>query len=280
MNQQTLKRAVSYRGPALHTGTVNTVTLRPAPENNGIRFRRVDMENVPEIPADVNHLAGTDRCTTLANGAAQVSTVEHIMAALRGFELDNVYVDLDGPEVPIGDGSAKCFTDLIMQAGLTPLDAPRKSFFLKSPVWVRDGDKTAVALPYDGFKVSFTFTNDHRHPALADLFAEYEVDAKTFAGELAPARTIGWLSEVEALQARGLVKGATMDMAVVLSEDRILTPMRFDDEPVRHKILDVVGDLSLVWGLRAHIICIRSSHALNSRLAQAIAAQQTQAEMS
>ena len=177
---------------------------------------------------------------------------------------------MDGPEIPIADGSAAHFVQMIQEAGPVQLDAERRVIKVEEPVWVRAGDKFAVALPYDGFKVSLTFTNDHNHPVLGDQFAEFDIDRQTFCEEIADARTIGWLSEVEALQARGLALGATMEMAIVISQDQVLTPLRYPDEPVRHKILDIVGDLYLVGYLEAHVVAVRSGHELNNRLARAI----------
>lgn len=246
------------------------MTLRPAAEGSGVVFRRIDLGPDATVPAAAEYVSRTDRCTTLARGDVEVSTVEHLLSALRGMDIDNVTIDIDGPEVPIADGSALRFVELIESAGVAIQAKERRVLTIDEPVWVRTDDSTAVAIPYDGFKVSFTFTNDHGHPVLGDLFAEVELSSTLFREEIAPARTIGWLSEVEALKARGLAQGATMDMAVVLSTEEILTPMRYPNEPARHKILDVVGDLFLAGYVCAHVIAIRSSHALNARLARAL----------
>lgn len=270
MMQMTLAREVAYTGPAIHTGTVNTLRLRPAAADTGVRFCRVDLKGRPIVAATPRHVTRTDRCTTIGADGAEVSTVEHLLSALRALGVDNVLVEIDGPEVPIADGSALTFVRLIAEAGLTQLGVARKVVAVTEPVWVREGPRALIALPYDGLKVSFTFTNDHGHPALSDLFAEWDVEPDTYSKEIAPARTIGWLAEVQALQERGLAQGARMDMAVVLSESEILTPLRFPDEPVRHKILDVIGDLALVGHLHAHIVAIKSGHALNNRLAREI----------
>ena len=279
MRQSTLQDAVTFSGVGLHSGSKCSVTLRPAPAGTGIVFRRIDLEGSPHIPAVVENVARTDRCTTIEAGSASVSTIEHLMAALRGMEVDNALVDVDGPEVPIADGSAAPFVRLIEQAGVAALDAPRRVVAVDRPTWVRSGDKVAVALPHDGFRVSFTFTNDHKHPALSDLFAEFDVSPEVFVEEIAPARTIGWLSEVETLRKNGLALGATMDMAVVIGHDRVLTPMRFHNEPVRHKVLDLIGDLYLAGFVRAHVICVRSNHAMNTSLARKIAWGKQEAEL-
>lgn len=279
MKQRTVAREVSVEGIGIHTGEAATVRIRPAPCDFGIRFRRVDLEGEPEVPATVEHVGQTRRCTCLVNGTASVSTVEHLMAALRGLEIDNALVEIDGPEVPIVDGSALPFVEALEKAGSVEQESDRKILAVKEPVWVRSGNRFAVALPLDGFRVSFTFTNDHKHPALSDLFAEFDIEPELFRREVAPARTVGWLSEVEALKASGLVRGATMDVAVVFGPEEVLTPLRYPDEPVRHKILDLVGDLYLAGHLHAHIVAVRSAHALNYELSKAILASQSLVEM-
>lgn len=233
------------------------------------------------ISAQVESVSQCERCTVLGSVGAHVSTVEHLLAALRGMEIDNVLVEIDGPEVPIADGSAREYVALIDSAGIQEQDRPRRVMAVERPLWVRVGGGVAVALPYDGFKVSLTFTNDHGHPVLGDLFAEFDVNPESFRREIAPARTIGWIEEVEALRARGLALGATMEMAVVISKDEILTPMRFPNEPVRHKILDIVGDVALAGFVHAHVVAVRSRHALNTDLARLIYSEcRERAEMS
>lgn len=255
------------------------MALRPAPVDTGVVFRRVDVAGAPDIPASARNVVSTARCTTLGAGGVSVSTVEHLLAALRGMEVDNVYVDVDAPEIPIADGSASVFVRLIEQAGRVEQEADRRVIVVDRPRWVRDGKKVAVALPHDRLRVSFTFTNDHNHPRLSDLYAEFDVDTEAFCADIAPARTIGWLSEVEKLKESGLALGATMDMAVVISEDQVITPMRYPDEPVRHKILDAIGDLYLAGFVQAHIICVRSNHAMNTRLARAIESNEHTVEL-
>lgn len=280
MKQRTIGQEVSIEGIGIHTGARATMRVRPAPSDFGIRFRRVDLDGEPEIPAKVEYVDETRRCTRLARGEASVSTVEHLMAAMRGLEIDNALVEIDGPEVPIADGSAQPFVEMLEGVGIVEQERDRRILAVQEPVWVRSGNRLAVALPYEGFRVSFTFTNDHNHPVISDLFAEFDVDPAVFRREIAGARTIGWLSEVEALKARGLAKGATMEMAVVLSPTEVLTPLRYDNEPVRHKILDTVGDLYLAGFLHAHIVAVRSAHALNYQLSQAILASQSLLELS
>ena len=185
MRQWTVSREVAFTGPAIHTGTVNTVTIRPAQADSGVVFRRVDLPGAPAILATAENVSNTDRCTTLRQGPAQICTVEHLMAALRGMGIDAAVIDVDGPEIPIADGSAAHFVEMLKEAGPVPLDAQRRVIKVETPVWVRSGDRFAVALPYDGFKVSLTFTNDHHHPVLGDLYAEFDIDTRTFCEEIA-----------------------------------------------------------------------------------------------
>lgn len=268
MKQTTIGQKVAFAGPAIHSATVNQVTLLPAPDDTGICFRRIDLKHSPAIKATVEHVVSTERCTTIGVDGVHVSTIEHLMAAFRGFGIDNCIIEIDGPEVPIVDGSAAEFCTLIERAGIVRQETPRRVAEVRKPIWVAEDDKIIVALPYDGLRVSFTFTNDHNHPELSDLHAQFDVKPEYFISEIAPARTIGWLSEVESLQAEGLALGANMDMAIVLGETEVLTPLRFHDEPVRHKILDLIGDLFLAGWVHAHIIAIRTGHSLNVKLGE------------
>lgn len=279
MRQRTIGQEVSIEGIGIHTGARATLRVVPAPDDFGIRFRRVDLAGAPEVPARAEYVEETRRCTRIAKGEASVSTIEHVMAAMRGLEIDNALIEIDGPEVPIADGSAQPFVEILEKAGIVEQGKERRILAVTEPIWVRSGNRLAVALPYDGFRVSFTFTNDHNHPVIGDLFAEFDIDPVTFRREIAAARTIGWLSELEVLKAKGLAQGATMEAAVVFSPTEVLTPMRFDDEPVRHKILDTVGDLYLAGFLHAHIVAVRSAHALNYELTQAILASESLLEM-
>lgn len=271
MHKQTsIVRAFSVSGVGVHTGKRCTLTFNPAPADTGIVFRRTDLPGEPQIPAHISAVKSTVRCTLLANGAASVSTVEHALAALRAMQIDNCLLTIDGPEVPIADGSAQSFCAGIADAGLVEYDAPRHYVKLAAPVWVSDGQRHLVALPHDELKISFTFTNDKGHPALADQYAEFTISPALFVQEIAPARTIGWLAEVEALRKQGLIQGGSVDIAVVMSDTEVLTPLRYPNELVRHKILDTVGDLALLGHLQAHVICIRSGHQMNAELGQAI----------
>ena len=268
--QTTLGRPVSMTGTGLHSGQPCRLTLAPAPADAGIRWQRTDLEDQPVVPAAVEHVVDTRRATTLGLGAARVQTVEHVMAALSGMGVDNALVQVDGPEPPLADGAAAAFVDLIRSAGVVTLDAPRRVRRVTRPVAASHEDAHIVALPADQLRVTYVFVTDH--PALGTQFAEYTIDPETFAAEIAPARTVGWLAEIEALRQKGLALGATLESAVVVGERALVTSQRFPNEVARHKILDIVGDLALVGRVLAHIIAVRSGHALHAALARRLAA--------
>ncbi|MBO8142156.1 MAG: UDP-3-O-[3-hydroxymyristoyl] N-acetylglucosamine deacetylase [Firmicutes bacterium] len=264
--QTTLGRPVSVAGVGLHSGRPCRLTLCPAPADTGVRWQRIDLAGEPVIPAAVECLAGTERCTALAAGPARVQTVEHVMAALAGMGVDNALIRLDAAEPPLADGSAAEFVRLIQSAGVVSLPAPRRVRRLDHPLWVSGDGAYLIALPADRLRISYTFVTDH--PALGTQYADCIVDSATFAAELAPARTVGWAAEVEALQQRGLALGGTLEAAVVVGERELLTPQRFPNEVARHKCLDILGDLALVGPFVAHIIGVRSGHRLNAELAR------------
>ncbi len=271
--QRTLARAVSLEGIGLHTGRAVRLTLRPAPPGSGVTFRRVDLPGAPEVPARVESVVDTRRATVLGRGEARVSTVEHLLSALHGLGVDNALVEVDAEEVPAADGSALPFCQLIAQAGLQEQEAVRPLQELTKPVWVAEGGAllSAVPAPAGVFTVRVIFTNDRRHPALTDQLWEGSIDPERYQQEIAPARTFGFLSELEALRQAGLGLGATPENAIAIGDEGVLTPLRFPDELVRHKVLDLVGDLSLVGPFSAHLVGIRTSHRLNHRLAQELA---------
>lgn len=261
---------VTFAGMGVHTGVKSRLTLCPAPSDSGLKFKRVDLPGQPIIVPTAPRMNGVHRCTRLGTDEVSVSTVEHVVAALRGMEVDNCLLLVDGPEVPILDGSAAEFVQKIQAAGVVEQDSPRRVLQIMEPVWVSQDHKHLVALPSDELRISFTFTNDKKHKALSDQFAEFVVTPAVFAEEIAPARTMGWISEIEELRRRGLIQGGSMDIAVVMSQDAILTPLRFPDELVRHKILDLIGDMGLLGHLHAHIIAVRAGHQINAMLAEKI----------
>jgi UDP-3-O-[3-hydroxymyristoyl] N-acetylglucosamine deacetylase len=267
--QRTLRRPVSCTGIGLHSGNKVTLSLRPAPADYGIRFQRADLGGL-EIPATVTHLAGIQYQTGLAREAVSVETVEHLLAALTALGIDNVIVELNQPEVPIMDGSAAPFVYLILnEAGVKKLTAPRRYLKVLRPVSLTHGDKRIALYPSDHFKVSYSISFDH--PLLRHQSLTMRITEESFVEDIAPARTFGFLKEVEMLRQRGLALGGSLDNAIVLGETGVLNPLRFEDEFVRHKILDVIGDLSLVGHpVIGHVVAHRGGHALHTAFAAKI----------
>ena len=268
--QTTIGRMVTYTGIGLHSGQNVTIRLNPAPVNTGIVFARVDLPGAPQVKAQAENVTAAMRATTLESGPAKVFTVEHLLAAFSAMQLDNCLIEIDSVEPPVADGSSLPFVALIQQAGLTVQTELRRVLTVETAQIVRQEDRFIAILPYDGLRISFTSTNPH--PLLGVQFGDYEITPETFVKEIAPARTIGFMHEVEALQAQGLALGGSLDNAVVYDDKNVLTPLRFTDELVRHKILDVIGDLALAGCIRGHIIAVKSGHALNTALAKKILA--------
>jgi len=269
LKQRTLKSLVRATGVGLHTGQKVVMTLRPAQPGTGIVFRRLDLPSPVAIPARADAVGETRLCSCLVAGEVKVYTVEHLMSAMAGLGVDNAYVDLDGPEVPIMDGSAAPFALLIKQAGLEEQNAPKRFLRVKKRIEARDGDKWAALEPYDGFKLTFSIV--YTHPVIARSNSTLTVDfAETsYLSEVARARTYGFMQDVEDLRESGLALGGGLDNAVVLDEFRVLNAggLRFADEFIRHKVLDAIGDLYLLGSpLLAAFSAHKSGHALNNRL--------------
>jgi UDP-3-O-[3-hydroxymyristoyl] N-acetylglucosamine deacetylase len=272
LKQRTLKSLIRASGVGLHTGQKVRMTLRPAPPDTGIVFRRIDLASPVDIPARAELVGETKLCSGLVLGEVKVYTVEHLLSALSGLGIDNVYVDLDAAELPIMDGSASPFALLLQQAGLEEQAAPKRFLRVKKVVEVREGDKWACLEPYQGFKLSFSI--DFRHPVIERSTQSVTVDfAETsYLKEIARARTFGFMHEVEDLKDSGLALGGGLDNAVVLDEQGVLNSegLRFADEFIRHKLLDAIGDLYLLGGpLLGAFAAHKSGHALNNRLARA-----------
>ena len=282
MRQRTLRHSIKATGVSLHTGEKVCMTLKPAPVDTGIVFRRIDLDPVLELPALAENVGDTTLSTSLMVGGGRVSTVEHLMAALAGLGVDNAIIDLTAEEVPIMDGSAAPFVFLLQSAGVVEQDAPKKFVRIKRKLTVEDADKVASLLPYEGFKVSFTI--DFDHPVFRDRTAHAELDFSTasFEQEVSRARTFGFLHEIEYLRSRGLARGGSVDNAIVVDEYRILNQegLRYEDEFVRHKVLDAVGDLYLLgYCLIGEFRAYKSGHALNNALVRALIAQPDAWEM-
>lgn len=265
--QKTIARTVSYRGVALHLGKETTLTLEPASTGEGIVFIREDLAHSPGISAQVNKVVGNMRGTSLGEGGVRVRTVEHILAALAGLEIDNVRVKVDGEEIPAADGSALAFVNLIQKAGVVEQGVPRQFFKIEEPLWIEEEDKRLIVLPYPGLKI--TYTVDFPDSSIKSQFAEFAVDEKVFIQEIAPSRTFGFVEEIEELRKKGLIKGGSLENAVVIDKNGILNKegLRFPNEPVRHKILDLIGDLYLLGRpIQAHIVAVKSGHLFNVKL--------------
>jgi UDP-3-O-[3-hydroxymyristoyl] N-acetylglucosamine deacetylase len=272
LRQRTLKNLVSASGVGLHTGQKARLSMRPAPPDTGVVFRRIDLATPVDIPARADLVGDTRLASCLMRDGAKVHTVEHLMSALGGLGIDNVYVDLDAAEVPIMDGSASPFVLLIQQAGIVAQAAPKRFMRVKRRVEVRDADKWARLDPYDGYKLSFSI--EFKHPVIERSTQAVEVDFAdtSYLKEIARARTFGFMHEVESLRESGLALGGGLDNAVVLDEYRVLNAegLRFADEFIRHKLLDAIGDLYLLGKpLLGAFTAHKSGHALNNRLARA-----------
>ena len=264
--QTTLARSVIYTDIGLHSGQPVSLELKPAAEDDGIVFCRVDLAEKPTVKAEANNVTSTMRATTLESGRAKVFTVEHLMSALYVMGVDNCIVEMSSAEAPVGDGSALPFVRLIEQAGLVELAKPRAIMAVDKVVEVSDNGRSIRIEPYDGLKISFTSCNEH--PLLGQQIAEYEVSPDVFVRDIAPARTIGFMHEVNALKAQGLALGGSLANTLVYDETTHLNTPRFPDELVRHKILDLLGDLALLGRpLRGHIVAVQSGHSLNTALA-------------
>src|SRR5436853_5946764 len=267
--QRTLRRHVSCVGIGLHSGNKVTLSLKPAPADYGIRFRRTDLGEF-EVPATVYNLAGIQLATGLARDEVSVETVEHLLAALVSLGIDNVVIELNSPEVPIMDGSAAPFIYLIHEAGVKPLQTPRKYLKIIRPIAISRGDKRIALFPSDHFKVTYSISYDH--PLLRHQARTLRITEESFIEEIAPARTFTFLKDVEMLRQNGLALGGSLENAVVLGETGVLNnALRFDDEFVRHKILDAVGDLALVGHpVIGHLVAHRAGHALHTAFATKI----------
>ncbi len=272
--QRTIRRPISCVGIGLHSGNKVQLSLKPAGADFGIRFRRTDLGNL-EVPATVNHLAGIQLATGLAREQVSVDTVEHLLSALVSLNIDNVLVELNSPEVPIMDGSAAPFVYLIQEAGIKKLSQSRKYLKITRPITLSRGDKRIALYPSEHFKVTYSISFDH--PLLRHQARTVRITEHSFIEEIAPARTFTFLKDVEMLRQNGLALGGSLDNAIVLGETGVLNnALRFEDEFVRHKILDAVGDLALVGHpVIGHLVAHRAGHALHTEFAAKILEETT-----
>jgi UDP-3-O-[3-hydroxymyristoyl] N-acetylglucosamine deacetylase len=264
--QRTLRRTIACVGIGLHSGKKVTLSLKPAAADSGIRFRRSDLGG-QEVPATVNHVGGINHATGLMRDTIRVDTVEHLLAAFVSLGVDNAVVELSSPEVPIMDGSAAPFIYLIQEAGIKPLSAARRYLKVLRPIALSRGDKRIALYPSDHFKVTYSIAFDH--PMLRHQSRTIRLTEESFVEEIAPARTFGFLEEVEMMRQQGLALGGSLENAVVIGDTGVLNnALRFDDEFVRHKILDVIGDMALVGHpIIGHLVAHRGGHALHTQFA-------------
>jgi UDP-3-O-[3-hydroxymyristoyl] N-acetylglucosamine deacetylase/3-hydroxyacyl-[acyl-carrier-protein] dehydratase len=274
--QHTVGKTAGFSGTSLHTGEKVSIKLHPAPVDHGIKFKRKDLQDEPTIDAKIENLKMVERATTIGEGSVRVHTVEHVLAALSAMGVDNAIVEMDANEPPIGDGSAQPYVDVIKRAGVTPQDAPRSFFDVRDTMHVES--KTGallVLLPDETFRVSCTQAGPNNR------FAQYlsmEITPAIFEREIAPARTFVFYEDVQPLMEKNLIKGGSLENAIVVRGEAVLSkePLRFADEFVRHKILDIIGDLALVGRpIRGHVVAVKPGHAANAELARAVAREQS-----
>lgn len=286
LRQRTISKAVSTKGIGLHSGRLVEITLRPAAPNTGIIFHRTDLHPVVAIPAKAHLVGGTTMASVLEKDGVRVSTVEHLMSALAGLGIDNLHVDISAEEIPIMDGSAGTFVYLLRSAGLEQQDVPKQFLRVLKTIEVREGEganlKWARLEPYEGFALKFSI--DFQHPAIDATanFAEVDFAHDSYVKTISRARTFGFASDVEAMRAAGLARGGSLDNAIVMDEFRVLNMdgLRYEDEFVKHKILDAIGDLYLIGHpLVARYVACKSGHGLNNQLARALLAAQDSWEL-
>ena len=273
LRQRTLRESIKSTGVGLHSGNKVTMQLSPAPVDTGIVFRRTDLSPIRDIPARADQVDETDLSTSLGRGDFQVTTVEHLLSALCGLGIDNAFIEIDSPEVPIMDGSAGPFVYLLQTAGVQEQSAAKRFIRVTREITVSDGDKVATLRPYEGFRV--TFAIDFDHPVFKEQIghAALDISSEAFVREISRARTFGFVHEFEYMRSRGLARGGSVDNAIVVDEYRILNEggLRYDDEFVKHKMLDAIGDLYLAGHqLLAEYEGVKSGHALNNRLVRAL----------
>jgi UDP-3-O-[3-hydroxymyristoyl] N-acetylglucosamine deacetylase / 3-hydroxyacyl-[acyl-carrier-protein] dehydratase len=277
--QQTLAKSAGFSGISLHTGEKVSLKLQPAPVDHGIKFKRKDLQDEPTIDATIDNLKTVERATTIGEGSVRVHTVEHVLAALSAMGVDNAIVEMDANEPPIGDGSAQPYVDLIRRAGLATQEGPRRFFYVREPMHLESkSGALLVLLPSDEFRISCTQAGPNHQ------FTQYlsiEITTAVFERELAPARTFVYYQDVEPLMEKNLIRGGSLENAVVLRGDAVLSkePLRFADEFVRHKILDIIGDFALIGTrIRGHVIAVKPGHAANAEMARALAREQARRE--
>lgn len=269
--QKTIRKKTVVQGIGIHSGNPCSLTFKPAPENTGVYFVRSDLPNRPFLKVSANSVEATSYQTTIGGKDFSVATIEHCLSALSALRIDNLFVELDGPEIPICDGSSKFFLDSIQRVGMAEQDQPRKYCYITEPIYLTEGDKYAYVLPYHGLRLSVTI--DFPHKSIGKQKIDLEINEQTFTREIAPARTFGFMKDVEYLKSKGLAKGGSLDNAVVLDDNGIINPggLLWADEFVRHKALDALGDLvTLEMPLMGHVVLYKAGHDLMNKLVKKI----------
>ena len=268
-NQKTIAKEVSYSGIGLHSGLEVNLKLRPAPVDTGIVFIRTDLPDMPQVKAIATNVTSTLRATTISDGNIKFFTIEHLMSAIFASDVDNCYIELNSEEPPVTDGSASVFFDLLKKAGIKEQDKPCDNRIIIDKVYrIDDKDRFILVVPYEGFRVSFTSLNPH--PLIGTQYRDFVFNKDDYEKEIAKARTIAYEKEVEALRSMGLGLGGNLENVIVYNDEGWLNELRFEDELVRHKILDLIGDLRLAGKLQGHVIAVKSGHELNTKLAKNI----------
>lgn len=269
--QRTIRKKKVINGIGLHTGAPVALTFCPAPPNTGIYFVRGDLKGKPSIAVHADHVSATALATTVGGPEFSVSTIEHCLSAIAAFRIDNLFIELDGPEIPIGDGSAEVFMEALMEAGMAEQEDLRRYAMITQPIYYGTDEKHAYVVPYNGLRV--TCTIEFPHPKIGKQKMDIDVNEMTFVRDISKARTFGFLKDVEAMKAQGLARGGSLENAIVLDHSEILNPegLRFSDEFVRHKVLDTLGDLvTLGMPLLGHVVLYKSGHDVMNRLVKKI----------
>lgn len=269
--QKSIRKKVVVEGVGIHSGDPCTLTFRPAPPNTGVFFIRTDLAGAPSLKVDARNVLATTNQTTIGGAEFSVATIEHCVSALSALRIDNLFIELNGPEIPICDGSSRDFLKAIQFVGMVEQDQPRRYCYIKEPIQFAEGDKKAYVLPYHGLRL--TVTIDFPHPSIGKQKIDIDINDESYSREIAGARTFGFLKDVEALQAKGLAKGGSLDNAIVLDDHGIVNPegLRWPDEFVRHKALDALGDLvTLGMPLMGHVVLHKAGHDIMNKLVRKI----------
>ncbi len=269
--QKTIRKKTEVKGIGIHSGDPCTLTFRPAPPDTGVYFIRADLPGCPSLKVSAHHVEATSYQTLLGGAEFKVATVEHCLSALSALRIDNLFIELDGPEIPICDGSALNFLEALQAVGMSEQDQPRKYCYVTEPIYFSEGDKHAYVIPYHGLRV--TVTIDFPHPSIGRQKMDLDINEQTFTREVAGARTFGFLKDVEELKKRGLARGGSLDNAIVLDDHKVINPqpLRWADEFVRHKTLDALGDLvTLEMPLMGHVVLYKAGHDVMNKLVQKI----------